>query len=602
MKRRLSLLLASAALLLCSMVLFHSYNRYTATPTPVPSAPGGYYPQPFTLTLDAPSQGTVYYTTDGSTPTTESQRYTGGIPLENRSSQPNVCNAVQQIVTDWKTFTPDPTPVEKGTVIRAIYVSPQGHISPVLTQTYFIGLTPPENGYTLSLVFDQEDLFGSDGIYVTGEDYDRWYLSGCADPAPTPNFRQDLEICATLQVLNGQQEVLNQAVGVQMQGNSARYLQRKRFVFTAREEYGGSQVFDAPLLDGVRSHSVMTKDVPMDAMLWHLVDDRAVSAQRSVPVRLYLNGEYWQDTYLLERYDNQYFRQNYNVPNPIVVKDNVPKPDTLPASEVGTYEEFMFWADHTDFSQPENYAQLLEEVDLQSYIDYISINYYLCNYDFSQWHNCILWRSPAKIDTGYRDRRWRWCLYDVDAGYYAAFTDYPGPPSEINVFNQPFPQTDIILNQNTLFLALKQNPDSRRQFVLSFMDIGNCNFAPERIAPVLAQYGLDLNWNSGFFRDRPAQAAQHLAQEFGLTGTLETVTVTTSEPALGSVQVNTSVVDLSDGSWSGQYFTDYPITVTANPAPGAKFVGWQGDVESDQSTITVPMDGGVHLEAVFAPV
>ena len=601
MKRRLSLLLASAALLLCSMVLFHSYNRYTATPTPVPSAPGGYYPQPFTLTLDAPSQGTVYYTTDGSTPTTESQRYTGGIPLENRSSQPNVCNAVQQIVTDWKTFTPDPTPVEKGTVIRAIYVSPQGHISPVLTQTYFIGLTPPENGYTLSLVFDQEDLFGSDGIYVTGEDYDRWYLSGCADPAPTPNFRQDLEICATLQVLNGQQEVLNQAVGVQMQGNSARYLQRKRFVFTAREEYGGSQVFDAPLLGGVRSHSVMTKDVPMDAMLWHLVDDRAVSAQRSVPVRLYLNGEYWQDTYLLERYDNQYFRQNYNVPNPIVVKDNVPKPDTLPASEVGTYEEFMFWADHTDFSQPENYAQLLEEVDLQSYIDYISINYYLCNYDFSQWHNCILWRSPAKIDTGYRDRRWRWCLYDVDAGYYAAFTGYPGPPSEINVFNQPFPQTDIILNQNTLFLALKQNPDSRRQFVLSFMDIGNCNFAPERIAPILAQYGLDLNWNSGFFRDRPAQAAQHLAQEFGLTGALETVTVTASDASLGSVQVNTSVVDLSDGSWSGQYFTDYPITVTATPAPGAKFVGWQGDVESDQNTITVPMDGGVHLEAVFAP-
>lgn len=602
MKRRLSLLLASAALLLCSMVLFHSYNRYTATPTPVPSAPGGYYPQPFTLTLDAPSQGTVYYTTDGSTPTTESQRYTGGIPLENRSSQPNVCNAVQQIVTDWKTYTPNPAPVDKGTVIRAIYVSPQGRTSPVLTQTYFVGLTPPQNGYTLSLVFDHEDLFGSDGIYVTGEDYDRWYLSGSADPAPTPNFRQDLEVCATLQVLNGQQEVLNQAVGVQMQGNSARYLQRKRFVFTAREEYDGSQVFDAPLLDGVRSHSVMTKDVPMDAMLWHLVDDRAISTQRSVPVRLYLNGEYWQDTYLLERYDNQYFRQNYNVPNPIVVKDNVPKPDTLPASEVGTYEEFMFWADHTDFSQPENYAQLLEEVDLQSYIDYISINYYLCNYDFSQWHNCILWRSPAKIDTGYRDRRWRWCLYDVDAGYYAAFTDYPGPPSEINVFNQPFPQTDIILNQNTLFLALKQNPDSRRQFVLSFMDIGNCNFAPERIAPILAQYGLDLNWNSGFFRDRPAQAAQHLAQEFGLTGTLETVTVTASEPALGSVQVNTSVVDLSDGSWSGQYFTDYAITLTAQPAPGAKFVGWQGDVESDQSTITVPMDGGVHLEAVFAPV
>ena len=69
---------------------------------------------------------------------------------------------------------------------------------------------------------------------------------------------------------------------------------------------------------------------------------------------------------------------------------------------------------------------------------------------------------------------------------------------------------------------------------------------------------------------------------------------------MGRVTVNTSTIDLSDGVWTGQYFTDYPITVTASANDGYVFLGWKGEANGTGETITVPVDGGIALEAVFA--
>ena len=80
------------------------------------------------------------------------------------------------------------------------------------------------------------------------------------------------------------------------------------------------------------------------------------------------------------------------------------------------------------------------------------------------------------------------------------------------------------------------------------------------------------------------------------------MTVTTAHQEMGSVTVNTSLLDLSSGSWSGQYFTDYPITVTAAANDGYEFAGWKGDADGAGETVTVSVDGGIALEAVFAKV
>ena len=599
MKQRIWLVVVSCIFLLVMLAFAFLNQDYLDTPVPTPSHPGGYYDAPFTLTLSCPASGTIYYTTDGSTPTADSAVYSDGIPISDRSGESNVYNAVRNIEYDWQNRTAYNEPVPKGTVVRALYVSPLGEQSEIMTETYFVGLTQPEQGYTLNLVFEDEDLFGEDGIYVTGKEYDEWLLSGGVGEAPLANFQKRTEVCATVQLMRGGEQVINQAVGLRLQGNSARELRRKRFILTARQEYGGKEVFDAPIFDGIASHSVMLKDVPVDAMAAQLVADRDVSVQRSVPVRVFLNGEYWQDTYILERYDRQYFRQHYDVSDRLRVKNGKMDAAYLESAPVDIYGEYMYWVQNTDFSDSKAWEALQSETDVQSYIDYVAINYFLCNYDFSQWHNYFLWRSESRGTSPWADQRWRWCIYDVDAFDNVEYAYPEGPAAEIDIFTRIFPQTDVVLNQNDLFLALKQNPAGRKQFVLSFLDIGNNNFAPERVAPVLEQYGLDMSWKGNYFEDRFAYAADYLAREFNLTGSLETVTVTTSDPSMGSVQVNTSVIDLSSGAWEGQYFTDYPVELSAIPADGYQFYGWKGDINETASSITVSLEGGITLEPVF---
>lgn len=601
MKQRIWQILLSCVLLLGALWLFHWEKQRQAAPMPEPSVWGGYYEAPFTLTLSTGGNGKIYYTTDGSLPTIDSTLYQGGIPIEDRSQEPNIYNSIQNVVPQWQDYTPNPTPVAKGTVVRAIFVNELGVESEILTQTYFVGLQPPEQGLTLSLVFEDEDLFGEDGLYITGKEYDDWYLSGgSSEDAPIPNFEKKIEAAAVAELMDHTGDVLNQRIGVRLQGNSSRGIEKKRLILTAREEYSGSTVFDTQLYEGTTSHSVMLKDALPDAIVAELTAGRAVATQRSIPVRVYLNGEYWYDTYMLERYDKQYFRQNYNVDQRILVKDGVMDEDSAATAELDYYGEFLDWVAHTDFSDEVQWAQIQQEMDIQSYIDYVAINYYLCNYDFSQWHNYVLWRSTTSGNGAYNDMRWRWCIYDIDALFYALYTDFPGKPSEINIFNCVFPQTDIVLNQNTLFVALRQNPDYCRQFVLSFMDIGNNNFSPEKVAPVLEKYGYSLDWMENYFLERPAYAANYLAEEFCLTGSLETVTIETAQPEMGTVQVNTSVIDLSSGTWSGQYFTDYPITVTAMPKDGYTFIGWKGASGETEPTLTLSMEDSPRLEAVFA--
>jgi len=602
MKQKYICFLGSCIALIAFIVFFAiGHNQYDA-PAPEPSAPGGFYAEPFSLTFSFPENGVVYYTTDGSTPTPASSVYTGGIWIHDRSQEPNIYNAVQNVVTDWKNYTPDPTPVPKGTVIRAIFVNQKGISSDICTQTYFVGIQPPERGYALSLIFEKDALFGSDGIYVTGEAYDQWYLSGGdADAAPTPNFEKKLEVPAQAELLGPDGDILNQPIGLRLQGASTRGVQKKRFTLSARTELSGKTVWDTALFDGISTHSVMVKGNLPDAIANQLFSDRSVSTQRSVPVRVYLNGEYLYDSYLLERYDKQYFRQHYGVDDRVLVKNGIT--DAVSAdSGVDYYGEFMDWVARTDFSDSLAWEQLQQEMDLQSYIDYIAINYYLCNWDVSENKNYLLWRSPSAGAGPYTDGRWRWCIYDIDIIEYAKYNSDVTDPALVNIFTTNFSETRLPINRSVLFTALRRNSEFDRRFVTSFMDIVNNTFAPRNVAAVLSQHGQTLDWMDGFFRKRPEYAAQHLAQEFGLTGSLETVTIETAQPEMGTVQVNTSVIDLSSGTWSGKYFTDYPITVTATPKDGCTFIGWKGASGETAPTIELSMENGPVLEAVFAKV
>lgn len=592
--RKERIIVVSCVALVASYPVFDWLKTRAAAPTPEPSLPGGYYEEEFPLELNAPPYGKIYYTTDGSTPSENSQVYNGSIPITDRSAEPNVYHSIRNVVMDWKNFTPDQELVNKGTVVRAVYISDWGSKSDILTQTYFVGLQPPAHGYTLNLIFEDEDVFGQDGIYVTGKAYDDWYLNDGTGDAPLPNYMVKREVGAVAELLGETGDVMNQNVGIRIQGKSARERWDKRFTLVARKEFGGSPVFDTVLYDGVLTHSVMLKSQLPDAIVGDLASDRAVALQGSIPVSLYLNGEHWYDCYMLERYDEQYFRQHYQVDDRVLVKNSMVKErDDFDAQQYD-YTTFMGWVQDTDFTDPAQWAAFQEQADVQSYIDYTAINCILCNLDYGDYYNYVLWRAPSLGGRQGEKAKWKWCVYDVDALTWVDEDKY-GPREAVNTFG--FDEGKGI-RYTSIFASLKENAEFRQRFATSFMDILNNNFAPERVETVLNNYGYDLDYLNGFFRKRPEYAAKYLAQELNLTGELETVTVT-ADPEMGSVTVNTSQIDLSSGYWSGRYYTDYPITVTAQAKEGYEFVGWKGDADTTDTSLTLSMDGGRNLEAVF---
>ena len=93
-----------------------------------------------------------------------------------------------------------------------------------------------------------------------------------------------------------------------------------------------------------------------------------------------------------------------------------------------------------------------------------------------------------------------------------------------------------------------------------------------------------------FAVNRPDWVRAELVVVYQLAGTAD-LTISNADPRRGDVTVNT--IDLAGASypWTGTYFQGIPVTVTAVPAPGFCFAGWEGDVTgTDNPLVIVPTD------------
>jgi hypothetical protein len=244
-------------------------------------------------------------------------------------------------------------------------------------------------------------------------------------------------------------------------------------------------------------------------------------------------------------------------------------------------------------------------MDIQSYIDYWAMNIYLSNMDVSETMNIVTWRTYFKENEAYGDQKWRWVFYDMDlltSKTRALETVDANTDAEVNSFNIKGKNVAYAIDEGTFWKALTANQEFCQQFVLSFMDIVNTNFTIANVERVLEKYGYDISYDDYFFQERPKYIIPDLAEEFGLSGTLETVTLSSNRSG-APVTLNTITPELSaDGTWSGTYFTDYPVEVSAD---SADFDHWE--VTSNGQTmiytdivIEVPVvAGGVLIKAVY---
>ena len=591
------------------------------------SADSGFYDTPFYLELSAGKGEVIYYTLDGSVPDENAIRYTEPIYVEDISAQEDrYSDNPDMSVYDDTVFE---AKSDKAMVVRAISVGENGEKSEPGCATYFVGFAE-KPGYkdisVMSIVADPEDLFGeAQGIYVVGEDYKEG-IEGAL-----PNYAQkgkewEREISLTF-FDQTHQKCFEQHCGLRIQGASKRAAAQKSLTINTRYRYGTpyliENIFGGESQISKISMKGALRYIPREAFPYELVSDRGISVPDTLYTAIFINGEYWGLYVVEERFTTAYFEEHFGVDRDQValLKQSVLEAGTK--ADEADYQDMLSFVEKNDLSDPQNYEAICKHMDVQSFIDYFCTQMYICNMDFAEWHNCYTWKSREVGDGPYEDAKWRFMLYDVD---YSAGADI-GCDFYVDPFRGDMPWSDFTAMEDRLFGALYANEEFRRQFVLTFMDLANTSFEKEYVLGLIEELedlieepmevSKDRFEHQGFYEEleslesmknfyanRFPYVTTYLAEVFGLSGELVPITIANSLPEGGSVQINTAKLSFEQQDiWIGQYFTDYPVTLTAIPEEGYRFAGWSGSVTGESETVIVPVDAeGIAVCTMFEKI
>ena len=244
------------------------FSLYNSQDTITFSQESGFYPNDFTLTLTSSDNSKIFYTTDGSDPTSSktAQEYSGPIQVKDRSNEPNIYSDYAEdensaiSVSRGTGYKKPPFLVEKGMVVRAAAKNGQ-NFGKIHEKSYFVttGQLAQYKEFTvISLVTNPDNLFDPDkGIYVTGTQYINWKNSGSFNPAKSPwdvdnvcnyfSSGSDWEREASIAIFENGKVTIEQNVGIRIKGSSTRNVQQKNFNVYAREKYGNKKIKSSTL-------------------------------------------------------------------------------------------------------------------------------------------------------------------------------------------------------------------------------------------------------------------------------------------------------------------------------------------------------------------
>ena len=604
----------------------------------------GFYTAPVALALAAADQqAAIRYTLDGSEPTEASPLYLEPLPLDSRDGDPDTIALIPTNFSDpadhygWR---PPRGEVFKINVVRARAFRSGYAPSAVTTGSYLIDPDPAGRLLlpVVSVATSPANLFDDAiGIYVPGDTYTP------GDQASGNYFQRGDEWERPLHVeffdLQGT-ALLAQDAGARIHGGYSRRFPQKTLRLTARAQYGPPR-FDCALFEDLPYDSYRCFLIRnagndwgltgfRDLALQTMCKDMGFDTQAGRPVVHFINGEYWGLANLRERYDRHYLARVYGVPEDAValLVENAELEEGQ-ESDRDDYLALRSYVTDNDCSEPAHLAAVAERMDLANFIAYNVAEIYLANYDWPGV-NIRFWRRtlPA-YDPGApfgHDGRWRWLMYDVDWTYAFAASAHntlahATAAASAEYWNPPW--------STALLRGLLANAGFRRDFINAFADHLNSTFVPERLIriidacadrtlPAIAawqdRWDIAHDWADDvqdmrrFANERPAHLRSHIIDHFSLAGAT-TLTLAVNDPARGKLRINGLVIDgdlpgLDDPAtpypWTGIYFQGVPITVTALPAPGHRFLAWQHDGGSDPALTLTPGSQPLALTAIFA--
>ena len=584
---------------------------------------GGFYTNSFLLALSVTNTGAIIrYTLDGSEPNETSPIHAAPILITNRTAAPNNLSLIPTVPSGY--LLPAGL-VFKGTAVRARAFKAGALPSATVTRTFFVD-SRGRARYTVpvvSIATEPANFFAPDtGIYVPGD-------------APGGNYSQrgdvwerpvHVEFFETNGVL-----AFGQDADVKIHGNTSQNFPIKGLDLDGSGGQGSHPFRYRIFPERARAefeHFLLRPSghdyylaFMRDELMQSLAAELGMETQASRLAVVFLNGEYWGLHYLREKEDADFIAYyGHGAP------ENVDYLEGYAVAREGDtrhYDAMIQFLQTQDVRVAANYAQVQTFMEVPSYLDYKIAEIFNYRWDIG---NHRLWRSRTP------EGRWRWVQFDNDVGF-GGFAAVP-PPWIFNMLAYDLepngPWTQYALNDHNnptttyLLRTLMLNDSFRRDFINRFSDLLNTTYQPAHvidrinqmaavIAPEMPEHvrrwrapGSLTEWNNNvqalrdFALNRPGYARQQIASYFGLRGTAS-VSLAVSDTNQGSVRIDTLTTSASTNApWSGVYFKDNPITLTAVAMAGYRFTGWQGILGVTTNTMTLLLNGDLALTAAFA--
>lgn len=510
----------------------------------------------FELTLRCGlSGGTIRYTLDGSDPTMQSRIYEGPIPIE--AGLP-----------------------EKVTVVKAA-VFQNGEPGKICTQTYFVGKGVSElfDVMVVSLSADEKVLYDEEtGILANyGEE-------GENGEWDRPAYVEFYEPDGT--------RMLAQGTGIAISGHGSREFAQKSFKLISDSVYDPEHptfeydFFETDMAGNEKGQSYNRlvlrnggSDHEGTMLKWNVVSrlgkDSGMVCAGARPGILFLNGSYYGIIQLQEKYTR------YNIAHAIgAQKDDIEKyePNEINSARFGGYYNQL----RQDLNDPKRMESLERQVDMTDMLKHYAVNLIMNNVDWP-YHNFLSWKCAETSSSAYGDGKVRFFLYDLDAVYQDT-TGYEVPDEFAYLMEEPVEDAT-----DTLYL-LMQSELYRTRFVNLVCDLTATVYQEDHVLRLIEEEDEKLAGSMELYYteeermrqqaavDRMKEAAEEsgIRVHEGLQEYLKAADPYTLRLELpDGIQVSFSEIRLKGGeSYTGTYYHNYPLTLTAEPENGQEFYGW----------------------------
>lgn len=534
-----------------------STSYYTAKPTL--SIDAGFYTGAQNVGINTSDpNATIYYTLDGSEPTTASTVYIG------------LVNVATTAVLRSRCFS------------STIGVPP----SFIETNSYFINSA--HTVAVLSIAGDQiDDLLNGNG---------------------------GLEPVGSIEYFGDDQLLRAEAVGFfNEHGNDSWAYNQRGFDYITKDAMGYENALDHPMFRTKNKDSFQrlivkaagNDNYPFESGA-HIRDAYVNALSHEVglvldertyePCILYLNGQYWGVYDYREKVDDHDFTRHYYGQSEQEVQ--------FLKTWGGTWSEYGGGQAQTDWNAlvnfiltndvtlPNNWTYIDNQYNWKSLIDYVVLNSYIVCADWLNW-NTAWWRG---LDPAGQANKWRYALWDMDAsfGHYINYTGVPdvtanADPCDPELLNDPGGQGHIpVLNK------LFENEIFQQYYITRYADLSNTAFSchymnsfldslilliePEMPRQIARWGGTMAGWQAevqelkDFIDDRCAAIQVGMVDCYPIVGPFE-VTFIVNPPGAGEIKGNS--VWFQNYPFTGDYYGDINTLLEARSNTGFTFEWWE---------------------------